>query len=190
MRPTQPLIQILTLAATLTLHPLSAHALLGTSCLSAITAMQELPLHIIQNVQTHACAAGCQPKLSHWTQFGKQAVLEPVVADGAARCSLPDGQAAMVDYLDAVYRSVEAQCQDFLAPRSHFCDDPGAAPPAFMDCARREVNVASARELPRLARYINEESCSKVEAYARSAELWDVDLPRRLGVYVERCHEL
>ncbi|KAH8432881.1 uncharacterized protein LDX57_010514 [Aspergillus melleus] len=186
MRPSQAL--TLAFAAGISLAP-GAFAVLGTSCVKAVNAMQQLPFDILTHVQEHSCEAGCKPKLSHWSKFGKQEVLEPVVEDGAKRNDLQEGKQAMIDYLDAVFQSVESQCQDQIDDRGHFCEDSEKINP-FLECARKEINASSARELPRLTEHMNDDSCKKVEKYAKSPELWDEDFPKHFQRYVERCDEI
>ncbi|PLB53960.1 hypothetical protein P170DRAFT_6678 [Aspergillus steynii IBT 23096] len=186
MRPSQAL--ALAFAAGLSLAP-GAVAVLGTSCLSAMNTLQELPIEILKHVQEHSCAAGCKPQLGHWSKYGKQAVLEPIVEDGSKRTELPEGKEAMVDYIDAIFKSVESQCHDQIDGRAHFCDDAEKINP-FMECARKEVHASSAHELPKLTKHMNEKSCKKVEEYAKSPALWDEDFPKHFQNYVEKCDEL
>ncbi|KAE8372507.1 hypothetical protein BDV26DRAFT_301838 [Aspergillus bertholletiae] len=185
MRPSQVLTFVF--AAGVSLAP-GALAILGTSCLSAANHIQQLPYDILKHVQEHSCEAGCKPKLSHWNQYGKEAVLKPIVDDGAKRTQLSEGKQAMIDYIDAIFKSIEAQCQDQIDERHHFCDVPEKYNP-FMECARKEINASSARELPRLSKYMNEDSCRKVEEYVKSPELWDQDFPKHFQSYVEKCDE-
>ncbi|KAI9038142.1 uncharacterized protein KD926_011277 [Aspergillus affinis] len=177
----------LAFAAGLSLAP-GALAVLGTSCVKAVNAMQQLPFDILTHVQEHSCEAGCKPKLSHWSKFGKKEVMEPIVEEGAKRNNLKEGKQAMVDYLDAVFQSVESQCQDQIESK-HFCEDSDQMNP-FLECARKEINASSARELPRLTKHMNDDSCEKIEKYAKSPELWDEDFPKHFQRYVERCDEL
>lgn len=177
-----------TFAAGVSLAP-GAVAVLGSSCLAAVNTIQQLPYEILKHVQEHSCEAGCKPKLSHWNEYGKRAVLEPIVNDGAKRTELPEGKQAMIDYIDAIFQSVEAQCQDQIDERMHFCEQPEKYNP-FMECARKEISASSAREMPRLAEHMNEKSCKKVHEYATSSELWDQDFPKHFQSYVERCDEL
>ncbi|KAJ5133303.1 hypothetical protein N7448_001667 [Penicillium atrosanguineum] len=150
--------------------------------------MNKVPGLFVEHSQKIVCDAGCEPKLDLWDKFTKPEVIEPLVADGAAYCGVPEATDAAIDAFDQFFQAIKTKCGEKLGA-SHLCDHPERLQP-FMDCVQANTFSSSISSLPKLLPYMSEGMCKSMKEYLLSDQLWDHDFPRHGSKYVHQCHEL
>lgn len=162
---------------------------MGTSCISVLKSMGQVPGLLLENVRRQSCEAGCEPRLDIWDKYAKEAVLRPLVEDGAKHCEAPESQEAVFNFLDQIFQKIKLQCSEKLSSESHFCDHPERLKP-FVDCAKANAIPNSISSLPMVLPYMSERTCKNTNDYATSSQLWEHDFPKHLAKYIHQCHEL
>ncbi|KAJ5295566.1 hypothetical protein N7508_010387 [Penicillium antarcticum] len=163
-------------------------AVLGTSCVGLAGVMKKVPGLFVEHSQKIVCDAGCEPKLDLWDKFTKPEVIEPLVADGAAYCGVPEAKDAAVAAFDKFFQAIKTACGDKLGA-SHLCDHPEQLQP-FMDCVQGNAFSTAITSLSTLIPYMSEGMCNSMKEYLMSNQLWDQDFPKHGSKYVHQCHEL
>ncbi|KAE8381627.1 hypothetical protein BDV26DRAFT_289266 [Aspergillus bertholletiae] len=163
-------------------------ALLGTSCISAVNALAQLPGLLIEHMQRQTCAHGCEPTVQTWQHAIKGQVIGELVDDGVKYCDAPDAREAFTSFLDQLMSGTADKCKDKLDTR-HLCHDPDAVQP-FIDCVNGKSKSAVAGSMHTLLPYMNEARCKKAAEYFTGEQLWEKDFPEHIQEYISVCHEL
>ena len=166
----------------------AASAQLGTSCITTVSALSELPGRFIHHLQRESCAAGCHPTPQEWNHVIKEHVMRELVEDGAEYCDAHDAKDAFTSFLNKLMFNTAEKCKDKLGDK-HLCHDSDAVQP-FIDCIDRHAHSAVAGAAPSLFPYLNEKRCKKATEYFTGDQLWEVDFPEHIKEYLKICHDL
>lgn len=158
----------------------------GVACKAAFDTMSSLPVHFVENIQHHACQAGCHPSPADWSKYLKP-LISGLVHDGVSYTHIEQGEEAFVTFFDRMYHDLLSKCGDKLP--DHVCKKPDQLND-FKSCIRANSQSAAVRESTVLAPYVSNERCRKVDDYFHNRQLWDEDFPARVKSYVEHCPEL
>ncbi|KAE8379163.1 hypothetical protein BDV26DRAFT_175844 [Aspergillus bertholletiae] len=158
-----------------------------TSCLGIRNAASLIPGKLIENIRQQSCHAGCEPRLEHWSSWGRAEVLEPLLK-GAPGAQDPELQKVVLDFIDEVFNTVASKCDGKLDKKTHLCAHPEELQP-FIKCAKSAVQSFPSWTSVKLLRYASETNCRNLKGYLSGNQIWE-DFAKYFASYTHRCHEL
>lgn len=103
-------------------------AILGSSCLSVLKEVNQVPELFIEHLQREACSVGCEPTLQQWQHALKGQIIRELAEDGTAFCDAPEAKEAITDFLEDLMLGTGEACKDKFEDK-HLCHDPESLDP-------------------------------------------------------------
>jgi hypothetical protein len=184
-------VQISYLAIILAIFATISHAFVGPTCMKIKDELGNRPDRSLGKFKELVCDKGCKPEFKHFTAWGRNNALQPIIKRVTKDMGIPDKEKMFNDLASKLFQIIKKDCVKSIpkGPAGNFCQDPDTFP-KFATCLKGALLPAVMSHIGELMPLVSEPNCKKEFAYLMKDDLWDSLIPSYMAKYAEVCKKL